>query len=469
MPEILVSKAIDHIKHELGNVPSSEIDTTELVSNAYQVLTTMHRWRFLEMQSVSLPLEKNQKLIRLPVDFERPLSIEGDGDIVRHIEIVDLNRLHEARRWNATPNTGYHYAAVIHKVPTTQNALLQSEDFDQTGWAFLAGATGTVTPDVATNPLDGTLLSVDRILDTDAAGIAILEQTPLVHLTPSGDYYAEIILRPVDSSGVLAASPPKTFISLETPTPTDSGLKSLLEINWGAEPWRDAPTPYMLAASTTAAPTANTGLADVGAPVPLGEGFWKFPILHYAHSLGENYGRINFHIAPAAATFGSANGTSSAAETNKGVEVVRTQLAQGRLAVEYYKNTTSVFVPTVRRPFLDIHPEAVDDLVSPFTMYYVAGPVNFEATTETIPVPRYCEVLFFEVLRALASGWEDSDESSATVRLETVELSRTFKKAKIADGLTVPSLGVMRNGIGGHNIWQTGLASNIAGPKAAGT
>lgn len=97
-------------------------------------------------------------------------------------------------------------------------------------------------------------------------------------------------------------------------------------------------------------------------------------------------------------------------------------------------------------PRLEVFPTPTANQANALLLDYSAGwlTVTPEGSAgNPIPVPAYCEPLFFEVLEAVAKGIEENGSAPVTPRMEAIRAGTVFRDAVAADAALQPSRGYL--------------------------
>lgn len=101
-------------------------------------------------------------------------------------------------------------------------------------------------------------------------------------------------------------------------------------------------------------------------------------------------------------------------------------------------------------PQIEIYPTPTSTISGAYTLHYRARFREVSKPQDIIGIPDWGQhdLLFIEILRALAIGWEslDTTDPDATTRLELVNRSSVFMRAKEADARIQPYYGGLRGG-----------------------
>lgn len=136
----------------------------------------------------------------------------------------------------------------------------------------------------------------------------------------------------------------------------------------------------------------------------------------------------------------------------------------GYYAALAYSSASPSGAPT---PRLEIYPTPTANSTAAFTIFYrIELPVVSNDQT-FISIPRWCEVPFIQLVRAIARGYEEEDQASMQVRIATVKTGEEWQDALLRDGGAQPMLGLMRGGavqqMYGTDEWNTN-ATSLANP-----
>lgn len=174
-------------------------------------------------------------------------------------------------------------------------------------------------------------------------------------------------------------------------------------------------------------------------------------------------------------------GTTTAA----GIEQVTYQEVLDRRAVGLSGEAHSYRGAFVwRRPFADLTPPEsapvprleldrgpASNSTAAFQMVYRAGwPITLDDSAFA-QVPVFMELLFLQILRATARGFEEEDEGSLDKRMAEIKLGPVFMAAQRRDAMIQRSYGRIQPGDIGrpqHNTWGEGdgwISSQVAPPS----
>jgi len=83
-----------------------------------------------------------------------------------------------------------------------------------------------------------------------------------------------------------------------------------------------------------------------------------------------------------------------------------------------------------------------------------------------LPIPNWCELLFLEIVAAIAQGIEEHDLAGISARVSQLRVSDVFMSAVLFDGNRVSNLGQMDGGwYPAHDGYDWSLyPANISGP-----
>jgi hypothetical protein len=435
---LTVADARNHIRDTLGDQPAPEIPVLMLVNEAGRFLCGMHSWRFLDRRTATLGFGRNQTFVVLPDDVARVQNVYVAGTMGMEVELTSLEEVQRSRVQGLSGGNSYFGAITRRRLPAP-NLLAYSDAFNQpTAWAYSDG-TGSITADTAVNPYTGEQ-TADTVTDNSAVAVSTLTQTIPTHLLADGPYTLSSVLRP---SPVTAVSPAKTGLVISSEAPLSSGLITQLEIQWGATPWSNAPTALVVG--------TNTGEAELLDPVPRGEGFWEFILSGYQFTKAANYGRILVGLQPSRAEFGDASGTETI--TSQGaVDVVRMQLNEGYAPATYVAQGATAGRPRRIAPVLELDRAPSATGLDQLTLIYRGSWVDVNDDEDELPLPgtdygdEYCNLLYIQILRALARGWDEEGNGTADGRLDHIRRGPIFAAAAQTDGLFRAKVGRMGKG-----------------------
>lgn len=115
-------------------------------------------------------------------------------------------------------------------------------------------------------------------------------------------------------------------------------------------------------------------------------------------------------------------------------------------------------------PKLQIWPEPLTTTRDAFRMAYLARWVDITTDTEVIPIPAWLEMLYLEVLFAVAQSYEEHDQASLSMRLSELHMSPEFDTAKRRDGGVQPFIGRVRGGaMESEYMRESGVHIGLAG------
>ena len=97
-------------------------------------------------------------------------------------------------------------------------------------------------------------------------------------------------------------------------------------------------------------------------------------------------------------------------------------------------------------PRLEIWPTPGANETAAMTFFYRAGWTELTNDTDILRLPGYCELLYLEILRAMARGFEEEDQGSISERLVQVIGGPLIVIARERDSMVQPSYGALRNG-----------------------
>lgn len=97
-------------------------------------------------------------------------------------------------------------------------------------------------------------------------------------------------------------------------------------------------------------------------------------------------------------------------------------------------------------PRIDVWPDIQTDDAGAVTIFYRAGWNTIEDDSERISVPEWVELLYLQLVRAVARGYEREDETSMTLRLMEVQAGPVWAAAMKQDSEMQPDYGPLRNG-----------------------
>ncbi len=435
---LTVADARNHIRDTLGDQPAPEIPVLMLVNEAGRYLCGMHSWRFLDRRTTTLGFGRDQTFVVLPDDVARVQNVYISGTVGWEVELTSLEEVQRSRLYGLSGGSVYFGAITRRRLPAP-NLLAWSDAFTQpSAWAYSDG-TGTITADTAINPFTGET-TADTVTDNSAVAVSTLTQTVPTHLLADGPYTFSSVLRP---SPVTAVSPAKTGLLISSVAPASAGLLTQLEIQWGASPWSNAPTATIIG--------TNTGEAELLDPVPRGEGFWEFILSGYQFTKAANYGRILVGVQPSRAEFGDASGTETITSTGA-VDIVRMQLNEGYAPATYVSQGSEAGVPRRIAPVLELDRAPSATGTADLTLIYRGAWVDAENDEDELPLPgtdggdEYCNLLYIQILRALARGWDEEGNGTADGRLDHIRRGPIFAAAAQTDGLFRAKVGRMGKG-----------------------
>lgn len=113
------------------------------------------------------------------------------------------------------------------------------------------------------------------------------------------------------------------------------------------------------------------------------------------------------------------------------------------VAVSYQHAGGSGGAPT---PRLEVYPTPTVALAGGLTLFYRAGWTDISDDSDVISVPPWMELLFLQVLGAVARGFEEEDQASMTARVTELRVGALFLAAVRDDADLEPSLGPIQGG-----------------------
>lgn len=122
-------------------------------------------------------------------------------------------------------------------------------------------------------------------------------------------------------------------------------------------------------------------------------------------------------------------------------------------------------------PRIEIWPTPSANETAAMTIFYRAGWTEVVNDTDIVRIPSWCELLFLELLRALARGFEEEDQASVSQRVAQIVVGPLMLAARDRDGMVQPSYGAIRNGaaqsviLGSRSSWDFNTQGAPTPPK----
>lgn len=143
----------------------------------------------------------------------------------------------------------------------------------------------------------------------------------------------------------------------------------------------------------------------------------------------------------------------------------RTNQIEVTSAWQYH--ATIIYVGRPRRPVLDVYPDFGSDQINVFRYFYRQGWTRLAKLGDIVEIPDFLWLLYIQLVRAFALGWEDEDQRTVTNRLEEIKQGQEFEAARMFDWRVQPSFGRMRGGavrrVGRQ--YPNALSTEVAGPS----
>jgi hypothetical protein len=118
-------------------------------------------------------------------------------------------------------------------------------------------------------------------------------------------------------------------------------------------------------------------------------------------------------------------------------------------------------IPTAR---LEVWPSQTVDDHDAFTMIYRAKWEDVSSDDDFLSIPPFMELMYLQILRALATGYEEDTLASVTQRLAEVRVGPEFEACRNFDQRTQETLGPLRGGAVARHSSDTFLRTSGPGP-----
>lgn len=114
-------------------------------------------------------------------------------------------------------------------------------------------------------------------------------------------------------------------------------------------------------------------------------------------------------------------------------------------------------------PYLDVYPTPSETDTDVFVMYYQSGWVDVAKDSESLALPPFMELLFLEVVFAVAQAYDEHDLGMLSERVTLIQASALFAAAVHEDGARQDELGPLENTVGGGGYVPSGVWPTIIG------
>lgn len=115
-------EALDHVRHALSADKMPSIGGLRILNDAGEYLVSMHPWRWLEGEQVSLSLLPDQPYVWLPENVHSINALVSADTINANVTLTTAQEI--ARRRASTINTSFHYwAALVYAQRGTKKRL----------------------------------------------------------------------------------------------------------------------------------------------------------------------------------------------------------------------------------------------------------------------------------------------------------------------------------------------------------
>ena len=118
-------EALDHVRHALSSDKMPSIGGLRILNDAGEYLVSMHPWRWLEGEQVSLSLLPDQPYVWLPENVHSINALVSADTINANVTLTTAQEL--ARRRASTINTSFHYWAALVYAPQGRKKRLNFE------------------------------------------------------------------------------------------------------------------------------------------------------------------------------------------------------------------------------------------------------------------------------------------------------------------------------------------------------
>lgn len=121
-------EALDHVRHALSSDKMPSIGGLRILNDAGEYLVSMHPWRWLEGEQVSLSLLPDQPYVWLPENVHSINALVSADTINANVTLTTAQEI--ARRRASTINTSFHYWAALVYAPQGRKKRLNYEFTD---------------------------------------------------------------------------------------------------------------------------------------------------------------------------------------------------------------------------------------------------------------------------------------------------------------------------------------------------
>jgi hypothetical protein len=419
---LTLSDCADALKSSIGfKLPGN---TARMVQQAGEFLCSANHWNWLNSQSVSLDLVSGQEFVYLPLGIHQPHACVPVDGFENGFDFTDMQTVVAQRISTITSGQLNYCGALNFRPKPIPNAVSNSSDFSKTVSWVTTGSV-TITPGQS-DPFGG----------EDASKLAVTASTDKIRQTvPLG--------RVVEGSNVLSFD--VKYGDLEDPSivvkDAASGANTLVDL--------------AIDLSGPVGAVTDSGAGDYDPTIEhVYDGWLRVTVRFLYAEADDGQLGVTVDIFP-----GGSSGYTL---------IYNVQLNAGNKVMPRYVTGEKPNVPREPVPVLEVYPTPTADKENAFTLYFRGGWSQPLVENDALAIPVWLEMLFLEMLRAVARGTYEEDEGTISERLAAVVNGPVFLSARKRDlAISPPDIGPLRNtAISMANVTSyRGLRSTVADPS----
>jgi hypothetical protein len=403
---------------DFATTPGTEL---EIINEAGEALCNAYPWEWLKRQAVPFSFIAGQPWVDFPSDFGEIASVVRGPGLLTWLDQVGIEEIQEYRAGANQPASSFgYYCSVENALPETLNLLNATDDLaNAVEWVptSCTQVTGVTAPNGTTQ---GTTLT------SSATTGGVAQDIEKALLTDRRTYLLSVYLK----AGTASAS--EVEIAQQGPgaTPETSSVvpKTVVRVTWAAG-----------VASAALQTSQGLGVHAVGAVV-VNDGWYRvWAALTFDDDDAKPNAELRLTVRPGVVAFGSVLAWGAQLERyDSHIDANLIKPTRYRSQATY----TPAFGEPVRR--LALWPTPAEDVHGAGFLSYRRRWTVIPAETATIEIPSWMDMLYLEVVRAVARGWHEEDEASIIERLAPIWRSQEFQNATERDAGQQRSFGPMR-------------------------